>query len=366
MYKIVIDARMINNSGIGTYIQNIIPNLIKNYEVILLGNEKEIKEFAWTKEVKTIDFNCSIYSIIEQLIMPFKIPECDIFISPHYNVPVFPVKAKKRLAFIHDVYHLAFISQLTIAQKIYSKLMMKAAAGLSDHIITISKFSKSEILKYEKVDESKISILYFGFDFDAYSKSAYNYESVKNKYFLPDKYFLFVSNIKPHKNLYNLLLALQVVLEKEIIVKLVVVGEHKKLITSDKKSFKLLDENPLLKDNIIFSGYVDKEELVLLYKNAAALVFPSFYEGFGIPPVEAMACECPVVSSNTASLPEACGNASLYINPNDVNDIAEKMIRILSDNNLRNELVEKGKENIKRFSNEIFSNNLNNILNSFL
>jgi len=239
---------------------------------------------------------------------------------------------------------------------------MLFAARLPDHIITISNFSKSEILKYEKIDESKISILYFGFNFDSYSKLAYNYEQVKVKYNLPERYILFVSNIKPHKNLYNLLLALQKILEKEIELKLVVVGEFNKLITSDTNSFKLLDENSLLKDNTIFTGYIEKEELVLLYKNASTFVFPSFYEGFGIPPLEAMACECPVIASNAASIPEVCGDAVLYINPDDVNDIADKIVNLISDKNSANRLIGKGKENLKRFPVDAFALNLNNIV----
>jgi glycosyltransferase involved in cell wall biosynthesis len=364
MFKIAIDARMIYNSGIGTYLQNMIPNLLKNYELILLGKEKEIKNFPWADKVQIIIFDNPIYSLSEQLILPIKIPECDIFLSPHYNVPIFPIRGKKRLVIIHDVYHLAFNSKLTLSQKFYSKLMIYFAVHLSDHIITSSEFSKSEILKYEKVKESKINVVHFGFDFEKFSNLASNFEPIKKKYNLPGRYFLFVSNIKPHKNLYNLLLALKISLGKENGIKLVVVGEYKKLITSDEKSFELMDKNPLLKNSTIFTGFVDKEELVLLYKNASALVFPSFYEGFGIPPVEAMACGCPVISSNSASLPEVCGNASLYVNPDDINDIAEKMDRVISDITLRDKLVNKGKENIKRFSNEIFSNNINKVLTS--
>jgi glycosyltransferase involved in cell wall biosynthesis len=364
MSKIVIDARMINNSGIKTYLQNIIPNLIKNHELILLSREKETEDFPWISKVRTIDFNKPIYSISEQILSPVKIPKCDIFLSPHYNSPVLPIRAKKRVVIIHDVYHLAFNHQLSLIQKLYSKKMISFAANLSDHIITSSQFSKSEILKYLNINESKISVVHFGFNYDEYSNQAYNFEPVKMKYNLPEKFFLFVGNIKPHKNLYNLLKAFQIVLEKEINLKLVIVGEYKKLITSDKKSFKLLDENPLLKDNSVFTGFIDKEELVLLYKNTSALVFPSFYEGFGIPPIEAMACSCPVISSNAASLPEVCNDAAIYINPNNIDDIANKMIAIISDSNLTSQLIEKGKENIRRFSNEIFSNNFEKVLNN--
>jgi glycosyltransferase involved in cell wall biosynthesis len=364
MNKIAVDTRMINNSGIGTYLQNIIPNLIKNYELILLGREKEINSFHWGKKVKIINFNSSIYSLTEQLIMPLKIPECDIFLSPHYNIPILPIKAKKRVVVIHDVYHLAYNIRLSLLKRLYSKFMVYSAVHLSDQVITSSQFSKSEILKYEKIKEAMISVIYFGFNFEEFSNLAYNFEPVQKKYNLPSKYFLFVGNIKPHKNLYNLLQAFRTILEKEMEIKLIVVGEYKKLITSDKKSFELLDENTLLKNNTIFTGFIGKEELVLLYKNASALVFPSFYEGFGIPPVEAMACGCPVISSNAASLPEACGDAALFINPDDINDISQKMVDILTNNELKNKLIGKGRENVKRFPIESLTGDLNKVLDS--
>jgi glycosyltransferase involved in cell wall biosynthesis len=371
MHKIVIDARMINNSGIGTYLQNMISNLTKNYELTLLGNKNELANFPSFKELEIIDFHNPIYSISEQFTAPEKISACDIFISPHYNIPIFPIKAKKRIVIIHDVYHLAFQEELSVAQKIYSKIMMKFAVRLSDRIITVSQFSKSEILKYLNIKESKINVVYFGFNATEFSKNTAEFEIIKEKYKLTSPYFLFVGNIKPHKNLHNLLLAFNKIIQTNSLVpevqnklKLVVVGESKKLITSDQKFFELLKKKPTLSEKIIFTGFIEKEHLVSLYKNASALVFPSLYEGFGIPPLEAMACGCPVIASNTASIKEVCADSALYIDPQNENDIADKMTYIISEVKARDQLIEKGKANIKRFSIEKFSNNLNNVLNA--
>lgn len=366
MAKISIDARVINNSGVGTYLQNLILNLIKNHELILLGNKKEILRFPWAERTKIINFNSPIYSISEQLLAPFKIPKSEIHLTPFYNIPILPIKAKKRLVIIHDVYHLAFNSSLSPLQRLYSKFMFYSAVNLSDHIITISEFSKSEILKYEKIDEKKISIVYFGFSFKEYSGSALSYEQLKKKYEMNEKYILFVSNVKPHKNLYNLLQALDIILKKNIKLKLIVAGEYKNLITVDNRSVELLNNNPMLKRNVTFTGYVEKDELVSLYKNASCFVFPSLYEGFGIPPLEAMAYGCPVIASNKASIPEVCGNSVLYINPDDINDIVEKISTIISNPNIAAKLIAKGKENIKRFSEEAFANNLNKVIDSLI
>ena len=364
MKKIAVDARMIKSSGIGTYLQNMLPNMLKNFEILLLGNSAELKEFQWAKELEIINFTAPIYSFSEQLLFPIKVPKCDIFLSPHYNVPVLPVRADKRVVIIHDVYHLAFYGSLTGLQKLYAKTMINTAAKKSARIITVSGFSKQEILKYTTTEESKIKIIYCGLNPDDF-KDNYNgdYTLIKYKFNLPDNFFLFVSNVKPHKNLYNLLIAFREMLEKNEKYKFVIVGEYKNLITADKDVFKLIDSSEKLKRNTVFTGYISKKELHALYRLAYALAFPSLYEGFGIPPIEAMICGCPVLASHNASIPEACNDAALYFDPNDANDIKEKLELFISDYNLRNSLIIKGLENIKKFSWENFAENLKNVLN---
>lgn len=365
MKRITVDARMIESSGIGTYLQNMVPNLLKNYEIILLGNPEKLIKFHWTKDLEIINFNSSIYSLSEQIVIPFKVPKCDILLSPHYNVPFLPVRAGKRVVIIHDVYHLAFYSKLTGLQKLYARTMINAAAKKSDAIITVSGFSKHELLKYTKADESKISIVYCGLNPDDF-KDEYegDYSLIKSRFKLPENFFLFVSNVKPHKNLYNLLIAFREILNKDDKYKLVIVGEYKNLITSDKDVFKLLDGSKILKNNTVFTGYISKKELHALYRLAYALVFPSLYEGFGLPPLEAMICGCPVLASSAASIPEACNDAALYFDPYNVHDIGDKLNLFLEDNNLRSSLIMKGQENIKKFSWNNFELNLKNVFDT--
>lgn len=364
MLKIAIDARMLNNSGIGTYLQIMIPKLLKNYDLVILGRKDEICKFSWSADVSMIEFNNGIYSIGEQLTAPIKIPSCDIFISPHYNIPILPIRARKRIVIIHDVYHLAHSDQLTLPRKLYAKLMMYLAVKLSDRIITVSQFSRSEILKYNNADTSRISIVYPGFDFKNFSENLIDIEYVQKKYQLPSKYLLFVGNVKPHKNLYNLLQAFEKILSRVSELRLVIVGEYKKLLTSDSKSFKLIENNSVLKANTQFTGYVKRDELIHIYKIAEALIFPSFYEGFGIPPIEAMACSCPVIASNVSSIPEVCGDAALYFDPSNINDMESKITKTILDDTLRKDLIQKGLNNVTRFSGEYFSDGLNKIINS--
>ena len=367
MTKIVLDARMINHSGIGTYSRNLI-NAIKKFPLSLLGDEKLLKHYSDEEAIKIIPAKSDIYSIKEQLELPVKIPRCDVFISPHYNIPIAPIKAKKRIVIIHDVYHLEFYDTLSLQQKLYAKFVINSAVNLSDVIVTVSEFSKSEILKHTNARERKIKIINFGINPEKFLQKINDEKlaDVKQKFNLPEKFFLFVGNIKPHKNLFRLLEAFKLFLEKNNDYKLVIVGSKEGLRTADNSLNELLNNNEKLRSGVLFTGYVDNDELPLLYKLSYALVFPSLYEGFGIPPIEAMICGCPVISSNAASLPEACGDAALYIDPQNKNDISGKMLSIASDKELRESYIKKGYENVKRFSLERFTESWNNIIENLI
>ncbi len=355
---------MICNSGIGTYIQQLISAIRNSFELILLGDKTMLQSNYNLNNISVIQCSSKIYSSKEQIELSRKIPPCDLFISPHYNIPLLQIKAKKRLVIIHDVYHLAFYNTLSIKQKFYAKLLINSAVKISSRIVTVSNFSKSEIIKYTHAKESKISVIYFGIDTAQFIKGN-NRDELKqavSRYNLPENFFLFVGNIKPHKNLYNLLLAFKLFLEQNRNYKLVIVGKKEGLITQDNNIFKLINSNKNLRDNVLFTGYVDYKDLNYLYRAANALVFPSYYEGFGIPPLEAMLAGCPVIASNAASVPEVCGDAALYFDPVDYKSLYEKMLKIISDNKERERLIATGLENCKRFPFRDFSINWNELI----
>ena len=345
MLKLAIDFRMHNASGIGTYIKNIVPFMIDTFDIFLLGNKPEIEKYDWSKKISIVQCNSKIYSIKEQLELSLKIPKCDVFWSPHYNIPISPIRAKRRIVTIHDVFHLAFYDSLSLKQKLYAKLVINQAVVRSDIILTVSNFSADEIRKYTNT-QKKIEVIYNAIDFEKFraidDKS--KLDGVKNKYNLPDNFLLFVGNVKPHKNLKNLLLAI-----KDIDINLVIVGKKDGFITGDKNISNLIQENNL-KNRVFFTGYVEDDDIQAIYNLAKLFVFPSLYEGFGIPPLEAQACGCPVVCSNSASLPEVCRDSVIYFNPFDIEDIKEKIEFVMYNENLQNDLKIKGFENIKRFS----------------
>ncbi|WP_175403733.1 glycosyltransferase family 4 protein [Caminibacter mediatlanticus] len=343
MKHIIIDFRMHNASGIGTYIKNIVPFLLNNFDITLLAKSEELQNYNLKNKVKVIECNSNIYSIKEQFELFKKIPKCDVFWSPHYNIPVLPIKAKKRIVTIHDVYHLAFYDTLNLKQKLYAKFMINQAVSKSDIILTVSEFSKNEIIKYTNT-RKEIKVIYNAINFNKFKVINNNLEKLKNKYSLPNEFILFVGNVKPHKNLKRLLLAI-----KDLDINLVFVGKKDGFITGDENIKKLITKNNL-KERIYFTGYVKDEDIPVIYNLAKLFVFPSLYEGFGIPPLEAQACGCPIIVSNVASLPEVCGDSALYCNPYDVNDIKEKIEVLLNNKQLREELIQKGFENIKRFS----------------
>jgi glycosyltransferase involved in cell wall biosynthesis len=325
--EICFDARMLWHGGIGMYIRNLLPGLESFFQMKVIVHPKMVESEKWLQKYSLILSTASIYSIQEQMEFFLRIPKTDLFFSPHYNVPLLPVKADKKVVMVHDVLHLVF-SHFRWYEKLYARFVMHRALSQSDLVFTNSEFSSNEISKYTK---NKIYPIHCGIDPQLFFR-----ETDRNRFVLPSKYVLFVGNLKPHKNLSTLLLAMNQV-SKEI--QLVVVGKSQEI-------------KPI--DRVLCLSSVTNEEMRILYSFAEVLVFPSFYEGFGLPPLEAMSCGCPVIASNVASIPEVCGSAVKYISPGDVSGMAEAIEEVVSNREFKQELIRKGYENVKKFSCERF------------
>ncbi|GAA4319387.1 glycosyltransferase family 1 protein [Compostibacter hankyongensis] len=363
MSGLFFDVRMINDSGIGTYIRNILPPVSGIADTTVLGRNRD----GCFRNLMYRDFDYPVYSVREQLAyyrLRKDLKAGFILFSPHYNIPVYPLSCK-RVVTIHDVYHLAFLDDLSVGQKVYAKFMIRRAIAKSDKIITVSDFSKKEIIRYcNDCDPEKISVIRNGI---RQRSKIENLDEIRFRYGLPEKYLLFVGNVKPHKNLKRFLKA-YLLLDNSIKdkYKIVVVGKKSGFITGDPLLHKQVAEDRVLSSNIIFTGFVAEEDMDTIYGHASLFVFPSLYEGFGFPPLEAMVNGCPVVVSDTASLPEVCGEAALYFNPYDVYDIRDKIDRVLKDHDLREKLIEKGRDRVRKFTWEASSRKHVELLRSLI
>jgi len=347
--EICFDARMLLHGGIGTYIRNLLPGLKRSsFYLRVIVHPTILKKEKWLQNYDLILSTAPIYSIKEQIEFFLRIPKVNIFFSPHYNVPLTPIRAHKRVVTIHDVFHLAHLSSLRWHERFYAKYVIHQAAHKSDLIITDSQFSLDEIYKYTKVSKDKIHRIYCGVDQKIFlkDKNRDQLQEVIQKYDLSFPYFLFVGSLKPHKNLQGLLLAMRNLGANS---KLVVIGKSAGMKHIDTGDL-IYKQYPELQGRVVWLSSVTNEELPFFYQLAQALVFPSYYEGFGLPPLEAMSCGCPVIASEKASLPEVCGSAALYVSPSDPKSIAAAMKKIINDNEIKKRLLSKGYENVKRFS----------------
>ena len=320
---LVVDARMLNASGIGTYLQNILPNLL-DFEPLLLLQEQDQDKFPWLKGFRKKVLESPIYSIQEHKELYKQVPKCNIYWAPHYNMPVYLPQVRRKLATVHDINHIV-IRQDSLAKRLYARLMMYRTVKQSDRIITVSEFSKSEISQHFPSARGKVRVILNGYDQFSFHPTwnAEIQKALRRKRKLPSEFLLYVGNVKPHKNLVNLLKALKSLKDQGIEYPLVIVGKTEGFITGLPLKEKI--EQLSLNKQVTNTGAVSFEELTEIYRMAKVFVFPSLYEGFGFPPLEAMASGTPVACSHAGSLPEVCQDAVVYFDPHTVEDMAEKI-----------------------------------------
>lgn len=228
-----------------------------------------------------------------------------------------PVMYRNQILIIHDLAFLHKPEWFTKTAAVSFKYLVGQSARAAKKIAVVSEFSKSEVIKYWKIPPEKIKVIPGAVPsfIDAFKRKEYD-----NKY---GDYILSVSSLEPRKNIQNLVKAFCKLNNPGL--KLVIAGK------SNSQVFSSIDGNLLKGKNIILTGYVSDEELVGFYKNARLFAYLSYYEGFGFPPLEAITCGCPVLAANTASLPEVCGDAAEYCNPDNVAEIALKMNEMLNN-----------------------------------
>ncbi|MBI4115239.1 MAG: glycosyltransferase family 4 protein [Candidatus Omnitrophica bacterium] len=344
MIDIILDARMIGHSGIGTYIRGLIEGFNGNPAF-----QKYSFAAAGPRE-QALKFNAPIYSIQEQFQYPSFVKRCRLWHSPHYNIPFFKPKGVRLVATTHDLIHWIFRREFySPVQALYTQLFFKRIAQTADKIIAVSCQTKDDLIQYFKVPHDKITVIHEGVQPSFFETPAQDIQrGIRDKYGLPENFFLYVGLLKPHKNVKRLIEVFKKLRSNDKIdSSLVLVGKKDPKYPS---GFQLLED---LKtgDGIYHVSRVESQtDLACLYSSARALIHPSFYEGFGLTCLEAMACGTPVIVSRVASLPEVVGDSGYFVDPYSEDSIREAFVQMEEREELRKDLGERGRQRAREFS----------------
>jgi glycosyltransferase involved in cell wall biosynthesis len=352
--RIAIDVRKINDFGIGTYLRNLVRHLPRfdssnDYHLICYPQDCELLE-SLSPTFHLCPTSSPNYSFSEHVSIPLALRRirADLFHAPHYVLPFFtpcPV-----VVTVHDVIHLLFPQYLPSRfASHYARIMIGRALEKAKLVMTVSKASKRDLLGFFDVDESKILVIPNGLDPTMASElGPEEIERVRRRFQLTGRNALFVGNIKPHKNVERLIAAFARLREDGRFsdLTLIVVGDE----ISKYPSLRRAVERHRIRSHVRFFGFVPEMTLVALYRAADLFVFPSLYEGFGFPPLEAMANGTPVITSKISSLPEVVGDAAITVDPYNVDEIADAMKTVLTDAALRDRLIASGRQRARLFS----------------
>jgi glycosyltransferase involved in cell wall biosynthesis len=359
MYKVLINGLLLNNQFTG--VQYYAENLMKAFssannlslEINILLSKKYKGHLKANKILNINDIAIDTSNRIQRITFEhfrlakyYKQHNFQLYHAPGYILPYF--WNSPSIVTIHDLIALDYPEFCQRESVLYFNLFLPRSIKTATKIIAVSNKVKNDIINHFGISPDKIEVIYHGVD-ESYKKvqSEDILNRIRNKYQLPKQFLLFVGNIEPKKNLERLIEAFyQLKQQTDIKHKLVLVGKNGWRYKSlyDKISrFKLDDE-------ILFTGYAPQQDLPSIYSLADLFVFPSLYEGFGIPPLEAMACETPVLISNQGALPEITGDNCLQVNPFDINDIAKGINTLLTNENAKKKMIENCKKWVKDFT----------------
>lgn len=345
--RAAIDARGINlykGTGIGTYTENVLKNVLKidmeNYFHIYWtgdGYEDFIKHNA-----KIILSSKKHHRFFEQYYFPdnLKGENIDVYHIPQNGIGISEYIACKKIVTIHDL--IPYVMPETVGKGYLSKFLreLPRIVELSDGIITVSEWSKKDILKFFPMDENKIHVTPLAADkkYKPLDKERCKYE-LKNKYNITKPFILYIGGFSPRKNVKALLIAFSQIFSKlKDEYELVIVGANK----DDGSYLSKMSSSLDVYSNIIFTGYAPEEDLPILYNGCEVFVYPSLYEGFGLPPLEAMCCGTPVITSNVSSIPEVVADGGILIDPFSTVSLMEALEMVLNDDSKKQSLKEKG------------------------
>ncbi|MBI3384767.1 glycosyltransferase family 4 protein [Candidatus Gottesmanbacteria bacterium] len=382
--KIGVDARMygLKHAGIGRYVECLIKGLLlgndSNDYVLLVRSaeygsiKKQVLSIKSIKAPKIIIAEARHYTVKEQLLIPYILEKekLDLVHFPHFNVPL--LYQGRFVVTIHDLlWHETKGREVTtLPSYLYDikyagyRLVFANAVKRAQKVFVPSKWVKNKLISTYNIDSNKVIVTYEGIDdnYKKYQVSRSKYQGILGKYRLTKPFFIYTGSAYPHKNLKRLLEVTRILnysssaarsfqnssrpFASNNNVQLAIACARDVFWEKLEREVKEKD----LQNQVKLLGFVPDEDLKVLYQEALAFVFPSLSEGFGLPGLEAMACGCPVLAANAGSLPEIYGNAVLYFNPLDTNDMAEKLQLVIGNDKLRKDLVSKGLKQAKKYS----------------
>jgi glycosyltransferase involved in cell wall biosynthesis len=269
----------------------------------------------------------------------------DLLFVPSHVLPV--AHPRHSVATVHDLGYHYFPEAHTLSQNLYLRWSTRYNARAAARVLADSEATCRDLVHYYRVPEDRIAVVYPGRDESmAPVTDPVLLDAVRARYGLTDPYLLYVGTLQPRKNLVRLVQAFASLLSLDLDLSLVLAGQKGWLYKDIVSQVHRLG----LDNRVLLTGYVPDVDLAPLLSGALAFVFPSLYEGFGLPVLEAMACGTPVICASTSSLPEAAGDAALLVNPLDIESLTEAMVQIGTDEGLRRDLVERGFQQVERFS----------------
>ena len=363
--RIGFDAKraFMNSSGLGNYSRTLIRSLIdqfpeNKYVAFTPGSRDNLgKDLTESGKLKMIFPPKLMRSILSSLWRSSFVSEdiraeqLNIFHGLSAELPKRIPRQTKKVVTIHDLIFLRHPEWYPLIDRYTYYRKSRRACKEADAIVAVSEQTRKDIMYYFNTPAENIHVIYQGvdtsFSTDADRTAILNFKTKNN---LPEKYILYVGTIEERKDLLTLVKALAELED----VKLVVIGKRKSYA---EKVESFIRDNKL-ESKIIFPGHVSTAELNLFYLGASVFVYPSLYEGFGIPIIEALTCGVPVVATGSTALPEAGGPSSLYFKPGDHNELAGKIKQVLNDEVLRKKMISEGHEHIKRFSPALAATNM--------
>ncbi len=360
--RIGIDARLygLEHAGLGRYVMRLVEEVLKldkKNTFVLFLNSAHADKFKNRKRVKVVTTNIPIYSLAEQLILPFVFSKekLDLLHVPHFNAPL--IYDGKMILTIHDlIKHDSKGPETTTRHRwLYTikrlgyLALTNGIAARAEHILVPSNFVKTDVVKRLHVPSERVTVTYEAAAGSIKEDVLSDEEKIKtlNKYHLTQPFIVYTGSVYPHKNLDVLVNAIEKHNQnKEVDLELALICSRS--VFWERLSKKINDRN--LQDRIKLLGFIADDDVSKLYSLALALVHPSKMEGFGLTGLEAMSIGLPVISSNASCLPEVYGDAALYFNPNDVDDLVSCLETFIKDQELRSGMATKGYLQARKYS----------------